>query len=93
MEFDEAGLGNDLEAHEIPGSFLEEDHLFPAARTYGLHQASPCGELFLERLRDGRERRGDQDGVVGGVLGETLCPVALDYLGVRHAEPGEVLSR
>jgi hypothetical protein len=27
------------------------------------------------------------------VLGETLCPVTLDYLGVRHTEPGEVLSR
>lgn len=47
MEFDEAGPGNDLEAHEIPRSFLEEDHLLPAARTYGLHQASTCGELFL----------------------------------------------
>jgi hypothetical protein len=47
MEFDEAGPGNDLEAHEIPRSFLEEDHLLPAARTYRLHQASTCGELFL----------------------------------------------
>jgi hypothetical protein len=93
IEFDEAGPGNDLETHEIPRSFLEEDYLLPAARTDGLHQTSFCGELFLERPGDGRERRGDQDGVVGGVLGETLCPVALDYLGVRHAEPGEVLSR
>jgi hypothetical protein len=55
MEFDEAGPGNDLQAHEIPRSFLEEDHLLPAARTYGLHQTSPRGELFLEWPGDGRD--------------------------------------
>lgn len=93
VEPDEAGAGDDAEACEAPGSLLEEDHLLRTSRTHGLHQTSPRGELLPEGPGDGGKRRGDHDGVVGGVLGEAIRTVVLDYLGVRHAEPGEILLR
>src|SRR5215218_2477613 len=67
-QLDEVGPGDDPEALEAPVSLLEEDHFLPAARAYGLHQTPSRGELILERPGYGRERRRDQDGIVGGVL-------------------------
>ena len=69
VEPDEASLGDCAAPREPSSALLEEDHLLPAARTYRLHQAPSRSELGLKRPRDGRECRGDQDGVVRSVLG------------------------
>ena len=69
VEPDEAGPGDSATLHEPSSAPLEEDHLLSAAWAYRLHQAPSRSELLFKRPRDGRERRGDQDGVVRSVLG------------------------
>ena len=54
--------------HESSSALLEEDHLFPAAWAYRLHQSPSRSELLLKRPRDGLESRRDQDGVLRSVL-------------------------
>ena len=69
VEPDEAGLADSTAPHEPLSALLEEDHLLSAAWSYRLHQAPSRSELLLKRPRDGREGRGDQNGVVRSVLG------------------------
>ena len=69
VEPDEACPGNSAAPYESSSALLEEDHLFPAAWAYRLHQSPSRSELLLKRSRDGLESRRDQDGVVRSVLG------------------------
>ena len=69
VEPDEADPGDSAAPHEPSSALLEEDYLFSATWAYRLHQAPSRSELLLKRPRDGREGRGDQDGVVRSVLG------------------------
>ena len=69
VEPDEACPGYSAAPHEPLSTLLEEDHILSATWAYRLHQSPSRSELLLKRPRDGRESRGDQDGVVRSVLG------------------------
>jgi hypothetical protein len=72
---------------------LEQHHLLAAARPDRLCQAAADPELGCQRRGDLRERGGDQDGVVGGTLGQSAAAVAGEHLRAAGAVPGQVPPR
>ena len=71
---------------------FEQHHPLFAARAYGLDEPSAEGKLLYEGRWNPRKRCRDQDRVVRGVLGQTLCSVAHGDLDVQDAKTGQVGS-
>src|SRR6266568_4187623 len=90
---DEPGQGEQVPPLQPGCGPLEQHHLLAAARPDWLYQAAADPELGRQRRGDLRERGGDQDGIVGGTLGQSAAAVAGEHLRVADALPGQVPPR
>src|SRR5712691_4887501 len=90
---DEPGQGERVPPLQPGCGTLEQHHLLTAARSDWLYQAAADPELGCQRRGDLPERGRDQDGIVGGTLGQPAAAVASEHLRIADALPGQVLAR
>lgn len=72
---------------------LEEHDFLPTTGPDRLHESSAVRDLIRERLRNPRERRGDDDRLERRLLGKPLGPVPDDDPDVLAAVPTKVVAR